>query len=117
MAKQIGIPTQEPISIFLRPMISWNRAPDGSSYPSSQCKYNIQQQLSVDTGHPNILQHDRQIIARNIIARKFAEPCHGHVEHQAVSSGPGFEEDTNVEEGPQRGHSLSFERFGNFFHF
>jgi len=88
-----------------------------SGYPASQGVYDIQQQLSVNAGYTNILQHDWQVVAGDVVAGELTEPCHSHAEHESVSSGSGLEEHANVEESSQGGHALSFEGFSDFLHF
>jgi hypothetical protein len=41
----------------------------------------------------------------------------GHAEHQSVCSGSRFDEDAEIEEGPESCHSLGFQRLRDFVHF
>lgn len=47
------------------------------TYPPSQGVHNIQQQLGIHACDPNILQHDWEVVTRNVVPGKLAEPRHG----------------------------------------
>ena len=92
------------------------RTSNSGSDPASHGVYRIQEECHIGRGDADVLDHDGQVIAGHVVARKLPKPGHGNNEHESVQPIAGLEQAPQVKAGPGRPAPDLGQRVFNLLH-